>query len=225
MSRRPGTRSFWIVLLLAPGCYYALEDDADRHEASSATHTIVGPRGRSRSATWILVRAWSPLEEAPGEPPAGTPLEVESLKQDIHAAGMRVTLQDAPEAPHESILLKKAQSGFVAMARGLPTRAFEVAGRPVGGGAEAMDRGFELAVAPSPSGALRLVMAPLFRSERSTPADEVRVGALSFAVEVPNGRTFRIGGATDATHPAVRALFFDVSGERRSVWVNVEAFR
>jgi len=211
------------VVFVAAGCIL-LEGEGDAARPAMTGDGEVGiwrPR-RSRKATWLLVRIWSGPVEASQADDIVPELAVESLKEDVTAAGLRVATDIAPDGPHEALLLRRKQSGFVAIARGEEVPAFEVAGRPIGGGGTRADVGFEIVGEPLKDGTIRLEMAPLFRRISGFDDDEIRATALSFVAELRDGQTLRFTSPEGARDSAIRALFAGSGGRRRRLWVQVK---
>ena len=228
-DRRPPALAIAACAALASGCLYVDEegDDAVMRLAARDDVAALAPARPAKGATWILVRVWSQVLAGGDAVPAATqgeaPVAVESLKEDVRAAGLSLVPGAAPDGGHESLLLRRSQSGFAAVARGEPVRRFEVGGRPLGG--DVADRGLEVSADVTTRGTLRLELAPAFRNLPEAGGEEIRANALSCAIELAEGQVVRIGASADAGSAVLRAVFECPDGPARALWLQAEVVR
>lgn len=237
MSSRPSLAAFGaLAALSAAGCFPP-EDPNDplvraKRDAAAAERGIIR---RRRDRTWFLVKTW--VREVPADAAlleGASPATRESARQRVNAAGLHLVMRDPPEGEHSSILLQENQSGFVALARGKPVRAFTLGAESYGGGDARADRGLEVVPSSYASGfdpGREFDFTPVFRG-LAREGGELRVVGLRFDVRLATGEALVVDAFPDADDPdpVVRALFFDVPEEgkrptRRRLYVQVEAFR
>ena len=223
MSRKPPLAAIVaLAFSVGAGClYYEEPDDPFAqavHDAAAAERGIVR---RGRGAPWFLVKLWLRDVDANAPPAAGPAPEVDAR---VRAAGLRVTLALPPKEPHASILVRRGQTGFAALARGVTVAEFSEDGTAVGG--DAMDIGFAVTVSGRAGGQTAVELVPTFRDARPG-AEERRITRFAFDAELAAGEALVLDAAPDAVDRTVRALFLDgaPAGRRRRLYLQVEAFR
>lgn len=207
------------------GCYAMTAEDP--YDAPPEDDPAVFRQRGSQKATWFLVKLWTDRADSPApdmDSSGSTPM-IESFKQDVVAAGVRLTAAEPPERKHESLLLRKSQTGFAAIARDESLGAFAVGGRSFGGDGVRADLGLDIVPELLPDGRIALDVAPLFRGIEGIDGGEVRAHALSFGIVIADGSTILLESSRDAPDPVVRALFQDADSGRRKLWMQVELLR
>jgi hypothetical protein len=215
--------SFSIALttLALAGCYYVEEE-----EPSADTVRRIWAEGfpapkRQRNAAWVLVKYSS------GNAPHAVgwqaeQVELTPLGGEGTASPIRAAYVPEPEGPHESILIREGESGFLALARSELVRSFTCGGRSLGGDGRPVDRGFEISPRALRDGRVAVALAPVFVAAdvggRSAPerGHELRAGELAFGLPMEEGRGVMLYAAPGARDDVVQALFGFVPPEADS---------